>query len=249
MGGGSEDRICLGFRRLGDLEQPATITATNVEGVLRSPKPHASTRRGCESAESRLPCPMASPQSLVPDVQQRTHRDWTNTLELIHSVSFISFRIYSLPVKETTMHAPSSAAEPSPTDIALARESEQVLSSALRTRARTQQIDLYDNKGTVRSVQIPTAAMRLLVEALSHIAQGNAVTVTPVQDELTSQEAADLLNVSRPFLVQLLEKGDIPFHRVGTHRRVRRQHVVDYKARADSARRKVLDELAAQAQS
>ena len=97
-------------------------------------------------------------------------------------------------------------------------------------------------------VSIPTSALRLLLDVLTEIGQGNAVSIIPIHAELTTQEAADVLNVSRPFLVQLLEKGDIPFHKIGTHRRVRYQDVIAYKERIDAERRKALDELAAQAQ-
>jgi excisionase family DNA binding protein len=138
---------------------------------------------------------------------------------------------------------------PTPTDIALARESGRLLLGALRKRAQAQKIDLHDSKGVVRSVQVPTAAMRLLVEALSQMGQGNAVAVTPILEELTTQQAAEFLNVSRPFLVQLLERGEIPFHKVGTHRRVRQAHLVDFKARTDADRRSALAALTAQAQT
>ena len=110
---------------------------------------------------------------------------------------------------------------PSEEDIALARESGRALSTVLQTRAETQQIDFHDDKGAVRAVRIPTSALRLLLEVLTEIGQGNAVSIIPIHAELTTQEAADVLNVSRPFLVQLLEKGDMPFHKIGTHRRVR----------------------------
>jgi excisionase family DNA binding protein len=147
------------------------------------------------------------------------------------------------------MNAPAIPhALPSDEDIALARESGRVLSTVLQTRAETQQIDLHDDNGEVRTVRIPTTALRLLLDVLTEIGQGNAVSIIPIHAELTSQEAADVLNVSRPFLVQLLEKGDIPFHKTGTHRRVRYQDVIAYKERVDVQRRKALDELAAQAQ-
>lgn len=147
------------------------------------------------------------------------------------------------------MNAPTlPQALPSDGDIALARESGRVLSTVLQTRAETQQIDLHDESGAVRTVRIPTSALRLLLDVLTEIGQGNAVSIIPIHAELTSQEAADVLNVSRPFLVQLLEKGYIPFHKIGTHRRVRYKDVMAYKERIDAQRRKALDELAAQAQ-
>ena len=137
---------------------------------------------------------------------------------------------------------------PSEEDIALARESGRALSTVLRTRAHTQQIDFHGTKGVVRTVSIPTSALRLLLEVLTEIGQGNAVSIIPIHAELTTQEAADVLNVSRPYLVQLLEKGEIPFHKIGTHRRVCYQDVMDFKQRADMQRREALNELAAQAQ-
>lgn len=147
------------------------------------------------------------------------------------------------------MNAPATPKTlPSQEDITLARESGRALSTVLLTRAETQQIDFHDEKGAVRTVRIPTSALRLLVDVLTEIGQGNAVSIIPIHAELTTQEAADVLNVSRPFLVQLLEKGEMPFHKIGTHRRVRYQDVIEYKKRIDTERRKALDELAAEAQ-
>ena len=137
---------------------------------------------------------------------------------------------------------------PSSEDATLARESARRLSNVLQTRAHAQQIDFHDEKGGVRTLSVPTSALRLLLEALTEIGQGNAVSIVSMHAELTTQETADVLNVSRPFVVQLLERGEIPFHKIGTHRRVRYRDVIDYKNRIDEQRRKALAELAAEAQ-
>ena len=97
-------------------------------------------------------------------------------------------------------------------------------------------------------VTLPGEALRLLVRVLTHMANGHAVTVMPIQAELTTQQAADLIGVSRPYLVRLLEEGKIPFHRVGTHRRVRAADVIAYKTARSKESKSLLDELSREAQ-
>lgn len=147
----------------------------------------------------------------------------------------------------TTIQLPQTM--PTAEEVALARESGRALSACLQMRAETQQIEIFDDQGTAHPVRVPISALRLLVDVLTQIGQGNAVSIIPVHAELTTQEAADVLNVSRPHLVKLLESKEIAFHKTGTHRRVRYQDVIAYKERIDAQRRQALDALAEQAQA
>jgi excisionase family DNA binding protein len=80
------------------------------------------------------------------------------------------------------------------------------------------------------------------------MSQGNGVSLIPIQAELTTQEAADMLNVSRPFVIKLLETGEIPYRKVGTHRRTHLKDAIAYKQQIDTERSKALDELVKQSQ-
>ncbi|PYC20249.1 DNA-binding protein [Aquipseudomonas alcaligenes] len=137
---------------------------------------------------------------------------------------------------------------PDEKEIAAAVESRRQLAAFLSTKLETQRIEILDDEQRPHTVQLPAFALRLLDEILSELAMGNAVKVVPIHAELTTQEGADLLNVSRPHLVKLLDENVIPHTKVGRHRRVKFADLMDYKQRRTAESRQALDELAAQAQ-
>lgn len=92
-------------------------------------------------------------------------------------------------------------------------------------------------------IELPESVFQALYQIIYYMLQGRAVSIIPVNKEVTTQEAADFLNVSRPFLVKLLEKGDIPFSKVGSHRRIRFSDVLSYKKRQDERAKRGLTEI------
>lgn len=133
-------------------------------------------------------------------------------------------------------------------EIQLAIEGQRALAAFLATRFDTQHIQIFDERNEAHSVELPTTALRLLVEILAELAAGNAVQVVPVHAELTTQEAADMLNVSRPHLIKLLESGELPFHKTGKHRRVRFADLMAYKTQRSLDSEQAMAELAEQTQ-
>jgi excisionase family DNA binding protein len=97
-------------------------------------------------------------------------------------------------------------------------------------------------------LRLPPKVLRLFADVLGSLAQGKAIAVMPKELDVTTQEAAMFLNVSRPYLVRLLEEGKIPFHKVGTHRRIRFEDVVQYKEDRQKISKDALQKLADQAQ-
>ena len=131
-------------------------------------------------------------------------------------------------------------------DLALARDSGERLARAVST---TPNASLTISVGTSSdAITLPPSATKLLIDGLAELAKGHDVRLLPVHAELTTHEAAELLNLSRPYVVRLLDDGKIPSHKVGTHRRVRLDDVLAYKSELDADRLDALKKLVAEAQ-
>ncbi|HET7034403.1 MAG TPA: excisionase family DNA-binding protein [Thermomicrobiaceae bacterium] len=126
----------------------------------------------------------------------------------------------------------------------IAREDERGSIDALaELLARAQRCELKLIGPDGAEFSLPESVVSLVEQMLPILRRGDGVSVIPVHRDLTTQQAAVLLNVSRQYLVQLLEQGDIPFHKVGTHRRVRVDDLLVYRRARDAERRAMLDRL------
>ena len=132
---------------------------------------------------------------------------------------------------------------PDAVEIKNAEQLRTIVASQIREGEPTT-LSLAVEGGEIRTVTLAPALAASLLEVLRLVSSGRGFQMIPVDSELTTQQAADLLNVSRPFLVKLLEAGDIPFTKTGRHRRVRAQDLFGYKKRRDGRRSDALSDLA-----
>lgn len=133
-------------------------------------------------------------------------------------------------------------------DQGLAMEGGRMISAILKKRPRAKIVEISLDLGGAQRVEVPREAVQLLRDALLRMGEGVTVQLQTVHEELTTQEAADLLNVSRPYFVKLLDQGVLPSYKVGTHRRVSRECVLAFKKALQEKQHKTLDTLTEQAQ-
>jgi excisionase family DNA binding protein len=135
-----------------------------------------------------------------------------------------------------------NVAMPTVEDMQAARETVRLLAPLGNTRKVKLCVDGID---PIESIALPSSIFTQIINLLAKLGNGDAVTIVPVQAELTTTQAAELLSVSRPFLIKLLERGEMPFHMVGTHRKIDARDVTNYKMKRMTKRRATLNAIAA----
>jgi len=166
---------------------------------------------------------------------------------VISFVSLIAFEkqmaymAMTQPLRRMTMSEQAlSERPPTETEVRQASEAARALATALTPEG----LPFSVNKNGDRiEVDLPPALGQLVLDVLTHVGRGEMVTFVPYGAELTTKEAADLLNVSRPFLVSLLNEGRIAHHKVGSHRRIRACDLLDFRAQRDAERSAAMRDL------
>lgn len=127
-----------------------------------------------------------------------------------------------------------------------ARAASRTLSGLARQHPHSAMLEVTDDAGKRTELSVPTEALALVARMLQQLSEGRTVTLVPTGGELTTRQAAAILGVSRPYLVALLDAGEIPFHRIGTHRRIRYDDLSAYQERKREVGFAALAELTAQ---
>jgi excisionase family DNA binding protein len=132
-------------------------------------------------------------------------------------------------------------ASPRQNDLIMPTEQDAELALQLLASLKEEKVHLQTESGA--TFLLPPKALDILKDLLKQIAKGNAVSITPVNAELSTHQAAEFLNVSRPYLIKLLEQNQIPYHKVGSHRRIPLQALREYKTKEDEKANLALDEM------
>jgi excisionase family DNA binding protein len=141
------------------------------------------------------------------------------------------------------MSAKVGVIRPGDADAELASRAARRIRDYLAAHQGTDPVRIGGELAGDETLVVPRAATVMLAQILALLASGQGVQVIPDAAELTTQQAADFLNVSRPYLIGLLEAGGIPYRRVGTHRRIRFEDLREYRRQDDLGRRRAADEL------
>ena len=134
---------------------------------------------------------------------------------------------------------------PSDQEVRVARQSSQALASLMKSD-REVRLHIHAEGDPPAEIALPPSLARLLLGALEEIGKGNGVTLISTDAELTTQQAADLARVSRPFFIKLLEEGKIPYRKVGSHRRILYRDIARYNQVEETRRVNVMEELVAE---
>lgn len=137
-----------------------------------------------------------------------------------------------------------SAIRPGDVDVDVANRAARRIRDYLTSNPDDEPIEILGEVGDQDALVVPRAVAVMLAQVLDCLAHGQGVQIMPDRAMLTTQQAADSLNVSRPYLIGLLEAGTIPYTMVGTHRRVAFVDLLEYKRKDDQHRRNVLNQLA-----
>ncbi len=139
---------------------------------------------------------------------------------------------------------PIASIDPGDVDTEVAGRAARRISDYLSSHPGEDLIEALGEVGAEDTLVIPRPTVVMLAQVLSLLESGHGVQIIPKDAELTTQQAADVLNVSRPYLIGLLESRQIPFRKVGRHRRITFEALMEYKRQDDSKRRAAADDLA-----
>jgi excisionase family DNA binding protein len=139
---------------------------------------------------------------------------------------------------------PIASIDPGDVDTEVAGRAARRISDYLSSHPGEDLIEALGEVGAEDALVIPRPTVVMLAQVLSLLESGHGVQIIPKDAELTTQQAADVLNVSRPYLIGLLESRQIPFRKVGRHRRITFEALMEYKRQDDLKRRAAADDLA-----